>query len=50
MPLQVNVKAEMPKRVVYPSLEDTRNWWCTAVSCRSKSASLVAWAQQDAKR
>jgi hypothetical protein len=23
---------------------------CTAVSCRSKSASLVAWAQQDAKR
>jgi hypothetical protein len=24
MPLQVNVKAEAPKRVVYPSLEDTR--------------------------
>jgi hypothetical protein len=24
MPLQVNVKADVPKRVVYPSLEDTR--------------------------
>jgi len=24
LPLQVNVKAETPKRVVYPSLEDTR--------------------------
>jgi len=24
MPLQVNVKAEAPKRVVYPSLDDTR--------------------------